>query len=43
MRHAHHIHPDELTNPDLLSEIVLASVLVVGIIALMFFLLQTLR
>lgn len=43
MRHAHHIHPDELTNPDLLSEIVLGSVLVVGIIGLMFFLLQTLR
>jgi hypothetical protein len=44
MRHTDHIHPDELMNPDLLSEIVLvSSVLVVVIIGLMFFLLQTVR
>jgi|SoimicMinimDraft_17_1059745.scaffolds.fasta_scaffold256859_1 hypothetical protein len=44
MRHAHHIHPDELMNPDLLSEIVLVgSVLVVVIIGLMFYLLYTPR
>jgi hypothetical protein len=36
MRHAHHSHPDELMNPDLLSRIVLVgSVLFVVIIGLM--------
>jgi hypothetical protein len=43
MRHKHHIHPDALMNPDLLSEIVLVGVLVVVIIGLMLFLPQTLR
>ncbi len=43
MRHAHHIHRDDLMMPDLLSEAVIVISVLVVIVSLMFVLAGTIR
>jgi hypothetical protein len=43
MRHQHHIHPEELMNPDLQSRIVLMGSVLVGVVGLFLNLLRVLH